>query len=371
MGKQRKHWQTLFSWAPKSLQMVTAAMKLKELAPWKKRYYQPRQHINKQRHYFANKGPYRQSCGFSSSQVEMWELDHKESWVPKNWCFLTVVLEKTLESPLDCKEITPVCPKGNQAWIFTGMTDGEAEAPIFWPPDVKSWLIRKDSDAGEDWRQEEMGMTKDEMVGWHQWLNGREFEHTPGDGEEQGSLVCCSQWGHKESDTEQPNNWRVKMLVESRGWSPARLESKQGKDLSRIFNSTMGFTDQSLPCPATGLEKKKGTLTSDLQAGAKKSMRTGLVFLSTATSWTPGTRRAGPADGRFHISAGHLDIQPGWTLSFPSKAHSCGPGKDTFAKPNTFTFFSPFYFDSCLNLGLFSPILFTERIMEVLEMVEG
>ena len=127
---------------------------LKMLAPWKKRYYKPRQHIKKQRHYFTDKGPSSQSYGFSNTRVWMWELDYKESWVPKNWCFWTVVLEKTLESPLDCKEIQPVHPKGDQSWVFFGRTDAKAETPIFWPSDVKNWLIWKDSDAGKDWRQE-------------------------------------------------------------------------------------------------------------------------------------------------------------------------------------------------------------------------
>ena len=136
----------------------------------------PKQHIKKKRHYFANKGPYSQSYGFSSSHVWMWELDHKESWALKNWCFWTVVLEKTHESPLDCTEIKPVDPKGNQSWIFIGRTDAEAEAPILWLSDEKSWLIRKDPDTGKDWRQEEKGMTEDEMVGWHHWLDGHEFE---------------------------------------------------------------------------------------------------------------------------------------------------------------------------------------------------
>ena len=128
----------------------------------------------------ANKGPSSQSCGFSSSHVCMWELDSKESWVPKNWCFWTVLLEKTLESPLDCKEIQPVHPKGNQSWIFIGRTDAEAETLIFWPFDGKSWLIRKEPGARKDWRQEEKGMTEDEMVGWHHWLNGHEFEQALG-----------------------------------------------------------------------------------------------------------------------------------------------------------------------------------------------
>ena len=149
MGKQWKQWEILIWRAPKSLHMVTAAMKLKTLAAWKKSYDQPRQHIKKQRHYFSNKGPSRQSSGFSSSHVWMWELDCEESWAPKNWCFWTVVLEKTLESPLDCKEIQLVHPKGNQSWIFIVRTDAEAETPIFWPPDMKNWLIWKDPDAGK------------------------------------------------------------------------------------------------------------------------------------------------------------------------------------------------------------------------------
>ena len=162
------------------------------LTPWKKRYDQPRQHIKKQRHYFADKGPSSQSYGFSSSHVWMWELSHKESWVPKNWCFLTVVLEKTLESPLDCKEIQPVHSKGNWSGIFIGRTDAKTETPIPWPPDVKSWLIWKDPDAGNYWRREEKGTTEDEMVRWHHWLNGHKFEHAPGVGHGQGNLVCCS-----------------------------------------------------------------------------------------------------------------------------------------------------------------------------------
>ena len=169
------------------------------LAPWKKSYDQSRQPIKKQRHYFANKGPSSQSYSFSSSHVWMWELDYKESWVLKNWCFWTVVLEKTLNSPLECKEIKPVPPKGNQPWIFTGRTDAEAEAPILCPPDVKNWLSGKDPDAGKDWRWEEKGMTEDEMVGWHHWLNWHGFGWTPGVSDGQGGLVCCGSWGCKES----------------------------------------------------------------------------------------------------------------------------------------------------------------------------
>ena len=142
----------------------------------KKSYDQRREHIEKQRHYFANKGPSSQSCGFSSSHVWMWELDSKESWVLKNGCFWIVVLEKTLESPLKCKEIELVHPKGDQSWIFIGRTDTEAETPILWPPNAKNWLIGKDPDAEKDWGQEKKGTTEDEMVGWHHQLDGHEFE---------------------------------------------------------------------------------------------------------------------------------------------------------------------------------------------------
>ena len=154
----------LFSWAPKSLLMVTAAMKLKDACSLKKSYEKPRQHIEKQWHYFADKGPYNQSYGFSNSHVWMWELDQEEGWVSTNWRFPTVMLEKTLEGPLDCKEIQPVHPKRNHPWIFTGRTDAEAEAPVLWSHDAESWLIRKDPDAGKDWRQKEKGTTEDEMV---------------------------------------------------------------------------------------------------------------------------------------------------------------------------------------------------------------
>ena len=170
------------------------------LAPWKKSYGQPRQHIKKQRHSFANRGLSSQSYGFSSSHVWMWELDCKENWVLKNWCFWTVVL--------DCKKIEPVHPKGNQSWIFTGRTDAEAEAPILWPPGVKNWLTGKDPDAGKDWRQEKETI-EDEMVGWHYWLDGHEFEQV-------WELVmdseawCAAVHGvAKESDMTEQLNWTL------------------------------------------------------------------------------------------------------------------------------------------------------------------
>ena len=199
MGRQWKPWQTLFSWSPKLLHMVTTVMKLKDACFLeKKKKEKPRQHIKKQRHYFVSKGLSSQNYGFSSSHVWIWELDHKEGWAPTNWCFWIVVLEKTLESPLDGKEIKLVYFKGNPSCIFIERTN--AEALILYPPDVKNWVIRKDPDAGKHWYE-------DEMVGWYHWFNGHEFEQDPGDGEGQGSLACCSPWGRKESDmTERPNN---------------------------------------------------------------------------------------------------------------------------------------------------------------------
>ena len=144
---------------------------------------------------------------FPVVDVWIWELDYKESWALKNWCFWTVVLEKTLESPLNCKKIKPVNPKGKQSWIFVGRTDAEAEAPIVWPPDMKNWLIGKDPDAGKDWWWEEKGTTEDGMVGCHHGLDGHEFEQALGVGDGQGSLACCSPWGRKESDTTEWLNW--------------------------------------------------------------------------------------------------------------------------------------------------------------------
>ena len=152
-------------------------------------------------------GPSSQGYGFSSGHVWMWESDYKESWVPKNWCFCTVVLKKTLESPLDCKEIQPDHPKGDRSWVFIGRTDAKAETPILWPPDAKSWLIGKDPDAGKDWRQEEKGMTEDEIVGWYHRLNGHGFEWTSGVDDVQGGLACCGPWSCKESDTTERLNW--------------------------------------------------------------------------------------------------------------------------------------------------------------------
>ena len=182
------------------------------LDPWKKNYGKSRQHIKKQRHYFANKGPSSQSYGFSSNHVWLWELYHKEGWTPENWCFLTVVLEKTVEKPLNNKEIQLLNPKGNQSWIFPGRTDAEVEAPIHWPPDAKSQLIRKDPDGRKDWRQEEKGTTEDEMAGWHHQLKRHEFEQALGVGEGQGCLGVLQSMGSQ--------GVRHKFLVK---WSPFNI----------------------------------------------------------------------------------------------------------------------------------------------------
>ena len=175
------------------------------LSPWEKSYDQTKQ-LFKSRE-IINKVPSCQSYGFSSTHVWMWELDYKESWTPKNWCFWTVVLKKTFESLLDFKEMQSVHPKGNQSWIFTGRADATSETPILWPPYAKSWLIGKNSDAGRDWGQEEKGTTEERMAGWHHRLDGREFEWTLRVGDWQEGLVCCDSWGRKESDTTERLIW--------------------------------------------------------------------------------------------------------------------------------------------------------------------
>ena len=191
MGKQWKQWQTIFLDSKITADSDCSHEIKLCLLLGRRAMGKPRQHIKKWRHYFAHKGPSSQNYGFSSSHLWMWELDYKESWALRNWCFWTVVLEKTLESPLDSKEIQPVHPKGNQSWIFIDRTDAEAKAQLVWPPTVKNWLVGKDPDAGKDWRQEEKGITDDEMVGWHHRLNGHEFEQDLGVGDGQGSLACC------------------------------------------------------------------------------------------------------------------------------------------------------------------------------------
>ena len=190
-----------------------------------KSYDKPRQLIKKQRHHFTHKGLHSQSYGFSSSHVWIWYLDYNERWVQNNWCFWIVVLNKTLESPLDCKEIQPVHSERDQSWDFFGRNDAKAETPVLWPPHVKSWLTGKDPDAGKDCRQEEKGMTEDEMVGWHHWLDGHRFGWTLGIGDGQGGLACCGSWSCKESDTTEWLNW-----TELTRWTFV------GKVMSLLFN---------------------------------------------------------------------------------------------------------------------------------------
>ena len=183
MGKQWKQWQTLFSWAPKSLGNGDYSHEIKSHLLLGRKAMTSLDSILKSREItLLTKVHIVKAVVSLGSHVWMWKLDHKEGWALKNWCLQTVVLEKTLESPLDCKEIEPVNPKGNQPWILIGRTNAEAEAPKLWPSDAKSWLIGKDPYAGKDWGQEK-GATESEMVDWHHQLNGHEFEQTPGDSE--------------------------------------------------------------------------------------------------------------------------------------------------------------------------------------------
>ena len=226
MGRQGKQWLTLFFGGSKNhCRWCLQPWNSKMLTHWKESDDQPRQHIKKHRHYFANKVViYFEDANKVVHLVKAmvfpvvmygYELDCKESWAPKNWCFWTVVLENTLESPLDCKEIQPVHPKGDQSWIIIGRTDAEAEAPVLWPPDEKSWLIWKDPDAGKDWGQEEKGQ-QDEMVCCHHWLNGHRFAKAPGICDGQEHLVCSGLWCYKESDTTERLNWtELKSVFES------------------------------------------------------------------------------------------------------------------------------------------------------------
>ena len=204
MKKQWKQWKILCFGAPKSLQMVTAGMKLRHLLLGRKAVINLDSLLKSRDITLCTKICLVKAMVFSSSHVWVWELDYKESWALKNWCFWTVVLEKTLKRPLDSKEIQPVHPKENQSWMFIGRTDAEAETPILWPPDAKNWLIRKDPDAGKDWRQEEKGTTEDEMVGWHHQLLDMSLSNLR---ELVMDKEAFSPWGSKESDTTAQLNW--------------------------------------------------------------------------------------------------------------------------------------------------------------------
>ena len=214
------------------------------LTPWKISYDQSRYHIEKQRHYFAKKGLPSQGYGFSSRHVWMWKWDCEESWSPKNWCFWTVVLEKTLESPLECKEIQPGLLKQISPGIsLEVMMLTKAEIPVPWPPHVKSWLAGKDSDAGRDWGQKEKGTTEDEMAGWYHWLNGREFEWTPRVGDGQGGLVCCDSWGREESDTTERLNW-TQLKCSLQNWEKIIATEKLTKKNNNLQNMQAAHASQ-------------------------------------------------------------------------------------------------------------------------------
>ena len=218
----------------------------------------------------------------------MWELDYKESWAPKNWCFWTVVLEKTLESPLDYKDIQQVHPKGNQSWVFIGRTDVEAETPILWTPNVKSWLIQKDPDAGKEQRQEEKGTTEDEMVGWHHRLNGHGFGWTLGVGDGQGGLACCSPWNRKQT---QLSDWIELNWTE---WTeePGGLQSmgsqRVGAQVGRIGKSTFIPPSRKLKSLICHFEKWTKSMCwvkaeSIISMGLMKV--TGLIIIWVYCSW--------------------------------------------------------------------------------------
>ena len=210
MGKQRKQWQTFYFLGSKSTAGGDYSHEIKRCLLLGRKPMTNLDNILERRDItLPTKVHLSQSCGFSSSRVWMWDLDYNENWALKNWCFWTMVLEKTLESPLDCKEIQPVHPKGNQSWIFIGRTVAEAAPPILWPPDVKNWLTVKDPDAGKDWRQDEKGTTEDEMIRWHHQLEQHEFKEVLGVGDGQESMTCCRKWGVTkfELDWETELNW--------------------------------------------------------------------------------------------------------------------------------------------------------------------
>ena len=204
----------------------------------------------------------------------MWELDHKESWAPKNWCFWIAVFEKTFESPLNCKEINPVNPKGIQSWTLTGRTDAEAEPLTLWPP-FKCQLIGKDPDVGKEWRQEEKGMTEDEMVGCHHWLNGHEFKQAPGDDDGQGSLACCSPWDHKESDVTERLNW-----TEGHKHLCTQIAAA-AVGVGHLFHIQVFSNSKAYYIPT-----KKWIKTQDVsQRTPRRSVRTGLKKWKANISW--------------------------------------------------------------------------------------
>ena len=228
----------------------------------------------------------------------MWELDHKEGWEPKNWCFRTVVLEKTLESSLDSKEIKSVNPKGNQSWIFVGRTDAEAETPVLWPPDGKSWLTWKDADAGKDWRQEEKGTTEDEVVGWYHQLNEHEFEQAPGDGEGQGSLACCSLWGSKESDVTERLNNKYPQLG---WWKEKKLMAEHVQSCLTLCNP-MDLCPWDFPGKNTGLDCHALLQRMILTQGLNLCLLCLLHYRQILYCWATGEAPMGTSESRSVVS---------------------------------------------------------------------
>ena len=254
----------------------------------------------------------------------MWELDCEESWAPKNWCFWTVVLEKTLESPLDCKEIQPVHPKGDQSWVFFGRTDAKAETPILWPPHAKCWLIGKDSDAGRDWGQEEKETIEDEMAGWHHQLDGREFEWSPGVGDGQGGLACCNSWGRKESDMTEGLDWTELNSTDIIMFGSSR-QSHYSSGLGGKW--VRGFGEHRESCPSV---QKKST---DWPPAVIKTWGSSGVIRTGTCVGTPGhlqSRLSWESDPWVYTSEGSLfssmvlcrsDLEPGGGLDAWGQSH--------------------------------------------------
>ena len=269
------------------------------LTPWKKNYDQAREHIEKQRHYFANKGPSSQGYGFPSGHVWMWELYCEESWAPKNWCFWTVMLEKTLENPLDCKEIQPVHSEGNQPWDFFGRNDAKAETPVLWPPHAKCWLIGKDSDAGRDRGQEEKGMTEDEKAGCHHWLDGQESEWTLRVGDGQGGLAYCDSWVSK--------SWT--RLVTELNWTDWHTALYKFKIHSIRFDSHIPWIDYYNFCLHSSSHMEFSTWLS----GKVSICNVGDLSSIPESERSPGKGNGNPLQ---YTSPGNPTDRGGWWVTF-------------------------------------------------------
>ena len=269
------------------------------------------------------KGLYSQSYGFSSSHVWIWKVGHKEGWALKNWCFQIVVLEKTLEGHLDSKKFKPVNPKENQFWIFIGRTVAAAEAPILWPPDVKSLLIGKDPDAEKDWRQEEQGATEEEMVGWHHRFSGQEFKQTLGDGEGQGNLACCSPWSWKESD--RTEHWTITNSFEtSRAYDQ---ESQRTTENFALKQHTNRLTLIKFQSRGNRLKKKKSRHSSQ----PVKTISAPQPMLSSSSILTP--HHVGSPQCIREEAPGHSELQLQSLVS--RQPYQCGSHQCTQKQPDT------------------------------------